>query len=750
VSDLGVKYDTQPWATPSPKAHVQFPWRSALCQVGAIRDPTVPEELDMQTRIMFVAAVAVTGACREVAISTPHAVPDVSENTAAVLPIGCSRNWAAPVDGLWTDANNWTPNGAPAAGDSVCITVAGTYEVTLDNSATIKSLKLGGTGVSAKLTMQGTNNDALVMTGNAIVRAGSRLLLGGTANRISVAGNGGLTNDGIIKMLNGCGCPQVEALIVSHLVNNGSIELLGTAIIQMIDPQSTFTNNGAILVTSRHGAAIQGFSSQSRVDLVAGNVTGTATLFVDGAEISWSGGTLDANASDTARAVLRARETTVTLMNTSLSGRVDVQSFDGDTSTVEGTIGAGVRIDLIGTEHGTFTFANSLGQPVVNDGTLRVVSEGVFAGADHTDLSFVTFVNHGRLELSSTHLVEVDAINVINDGTITSTDTVRLIGNTHRLTNEGTISITGTGRLEMDGGTLFEAATGSTMTGTLLLDNATLTGIGTVGDVISAHGTIEPGLSLGTLTASSLVMDATSALEMEIGGTTAGTFDQLVVTGNVTYAGTLAVVSALGFTGGFCGDVVTIITDNSSGARGAFSKFQGMRTGLVSAWRVHNPVGAYTLAGHFPVEGVHLNESFLDVAEGAGSMRYQICLGTTAPTADVVVSQVRAFTQIEVAPSSLTFTPANWPLPQTVTVVPINDGVIEGAHSDSVVHSVSSTDPLYNLGHLVTLPVNITDNDDEGLRFARGFVWRREVEIHAGAAARSPIVISRTELVLAR
>ena len=62
----------------------------------------------------------------------------------------CTTEWAAPVDGSWTDATKWT-NGAPGTGSgglSPCITVAGTYTVSLaqglQQSTAVTSLVLGG------------------------------------------------------------------------------------------------------------------------------------------------------------------------------------------------------------------------------------------------------------------------------------------------------------------------------------------------------------------------------------------------------------------------------------------------------------------------------------------------------------------------------------------------------------------------------------------------------------------------------
>jgi hypothetical protein len=241
-----------------------------------------------------------------------------------------------------------------------------------------------------------------------------------------------------------------------------------------------------------------------------------------------------------------------------------------------------------------------------------------------------------------------------------------------------------------------------------------------VGDVVSQAGSIKPGLPLGTLTASSVTMDARSGLTIEVGGTAVGTFDQLAVTGNVSYAGSLTVTNVPPFTGGLCGQVVPVITDHSSGARGAFSKIFGLVQGPVFSWRIYNPANLFELVGYAPQSTIFVNESSLDVTEGGGSTRYQVCLGPTRPTADVVVSLSRALDQIEVGPATMTFTVATWLLPQTVTVTPLNDGVIESLHSDTVLSVVTSGDATYDGTFVAPLPVVINDNDGSASLSASG------------------------------
>ena len=57
---------------------------------------------------------------------------------------GAAISWTNTSGGLWSAAANWSPNSAPAPGDSVFITAAGSYTVTQDVHVAVASLTLGG------------------------------------------------------------------------------------------------------------------------------------------------------------------------------------------------------------------------------------------------------------------------------------------------------------------------------------------------------------------------------------------------------------------------------------------------------------------------------------------------------------------------------------------------------------------------------------------------------------------------------
>jgi Beta-propeller repeat/RTX calcium-binding nonapeptide repeat (4 copies) len=100
-----------------------------------------------------------------------------------------------------------------------------------------------------------------------------------------------------------------------------------------------------------------------------------------------------------------------------------------------------------------------------------------------------------------------------------------------------------------------------------------------------------------------------------------------------------------------------------------------------------------------------------DLLESFGNDIYKVRLNTQ-PTANVTVAIIPG-TQVTVSQPTLTFTPANWNVAQTLTVTAVDDAVVEGKSLTTISHATISADTLYN--NLVTsLSVNISDNDNPG------------------------------------
>ena len=100
-------------------------------------------------------------------------------------------------------------------------------------------------------------------------------------------------------------------------------------------------------------------------------------------------------------------------------------------------------------------------------------------------------------------------------------------------------------------------------------------------------------------------------------------------------------------------------------------------------------------------------------AEGGPGDSYTIVLAE-APTATVEVA-LSTDGQVRVEPVAVTFTAANWDLPESIAGTAVDDNEAEGAHSGVVTHSVTSLDPRYDGLSVADVAVAITDDDVAGV-----------------------------------
>jgi hypothetical protein len=100
----------------------------------------------------------------------------------------------------------------------------------------------------------------------------------------------------------------------------------------------------------------------------------------------------------------------------------------------------------------------------------------------------------------------------------------------------------------------------------------------------------------------------------------------------------------------------------------------------------------------------------LSVKEGA-TTNYTVRLATQ-PAANVVIAPASSNpSEGTISPSSLTFTPANWNTPQTLTLTGLDDFVADGNVSYLITNRVTSTDPLYAALVVSSLGATTVDNE---------------------------------------
>jgi hypothetical protein len=101
--------------------------------------------------------------------------------------------------------------------------------------------------------------------------------------------------------------------------------------------------------------------------------------------------------------------------------------------------------------------------------------------------------------------------------------------------------------------------------------------------------------------------------------------------------------------------------------------------------------------------------------EAGGTATFTVVL-STMPSANVTIGlSSNDTTEGTVAPASLTFTTANWNVPQTVTVTGVDDPIVDGNQSYAIVFAAStSTDMAYNGLTPANVALTNIDNDSAG------------------------------------
>ena len=155
--------------------------------------------------------------------------------------------------------------------------------------------------------------------------------------------------------------------------------------------------------------------------------------------------------------------------------------------------------------------------------------------------------------------------------------------------------------------------------------------------------------------------------------------------------------------------VNTFITGGSTQEAGAPSVVMSASFTSSAQW----VIGAVAIRPSASAPGITVSPiSGLTVTEAGGTAQFGVVLDA-APTANVTIGLSSSdTTEGTLSTSSLTFTPANWNVAQTVTVTGVDDGFIDGNVAFSVVTAAAtSTDANYN--GFNASDVSVTNIDDD-------------------------------------
>ncbi len=141
-------------------------------------------------------------------------------------------------------------------------------------------------------------------------------------------------------------------------------------------------------------------------------------------------------------------------------------------------------------------------------------------------------------------------------------------------------------------------------------------------------------------------------------------------------------------------------------ATSADANYNGLDPANVSVTNTDNESAGITIS---PVVG-------LSTTESGGTASFTVVL-TAAPTADVTIPLFSSdATEGTVSPSTITFTPANWNTPQTVTITGVDDVAADGNVTYLItIGAATSTDITYSGLDATDVTVTNLDNENAGI-----------------------------------
>jgi hypothetical protein len=462
--------------------------------------------------------------CAVLGLSTASA-PLASAQTGCVGDTWYGPGGSASLakSGNWLTASNWSTGVLPGNSDAACITVPGTYTVTVqptdigdddpDNfGASVGSLVLGATTGAQTVDVSGQSSDnngdtenltylavenpsTINPTGTLVLdstAAGGGSLSGGAAQ---IGGTGTWLNSGVINVQsedpNGFidGPPSIGATAGGPfgLTNEagGRLNFISGPATLALANVGVATNDGSITIDPAATVTVGGDSGDPDNFTNDGSITNNGSLTIGGTTWNQAGGSISGNTvtignNATLADSQGAAQFVVTSATVGLTGTI----AGGQTITVQ----PGLPLDLDG------------GQ-LVNDGTLVLQGNTISDGNQPTAVFNGSIDNNGALDLEATdpsYVNELDAsVTNSHSGTLT---TAGVVGQSEgvngiTVTNDGTVTLAPTTVWNMYGGATFTDEADGTLVPQIA--SASSFAMISVGGTMTAAGTVAPALTGG-------------------------------------------------------------------------------------------------------------------------------------------------------------------------------------------------------------------------------------------------------------
>jgi hypothetical protein len=341
-------------------------------------------------------------------VATADGLTDAT--SAAFNTVAELITWTNGSGGLWSEPSNWSLGRVPVATDSVAITLAGTYTVTLDTDFAGSFVTLGGASGTQTLV---ANGRTVTIAGQLTVLAAGVLSADGT----TFTGGGTLVNAGAVNLRS----VQIEVALENTgvLATNGSSAITGalaTSAASVLRVQADGSTGYSDLTVS------SGFFNQGLIELTSVGSAYTAALTVTAGTLTneATGSILVSVGSGGPRALAaEVHNLGVIDVNQALTWqRTDASSFNA------GTILADAAVSLV--QSGTAPIFSNVGTLTIGPSGSFTVSGGGFAhtalgvdGSGPLTFSDVDLVLGSDLTLVSTPLSLLNSI-VAGSGTLTN------------------------------------------------------------------------------------------------------------------------------------------------------------------------------------------------------------------------------------------------------------------------------------------------------------------------------------------